>query len=53
MVRFGSDEDKYVAAVGKGDGHLFGRVLGRVVHEVGAPVPPVHGAGGFACAWLP
>jgi hypothetical protein len=35
-VRFESDEDKYVAVVGIGDGHLFDRVLGRVIHELGA-----------------
>ena len=35
-VRFESDEDKYVAVVGTGEGCLFDRVLGRVVHELGA-----------------
>jgi hypothetical protein len=35
-VRFESDEDQYVAVVGLGEGALFDRVLGRVVHELGA-----------------
>ncbi len=35
-VRFESDEDQYVAVVGLGEGTLFDRVLGRVVHELGA-----------------
>jgi hypothetical protein len=35
-VRLESDDDKYVAVVGIGDGPLFDRVLGRVVHELGA-----------------
>lgn len=35
-VRFESDKDKYVAVVGTGEGYLFDRVLGRVIHELGA-----------------
>lgn len=35
-VRFQSGEDEYVAVVGIGEGQLFDRVLGRVVHELGA-----------------
>lgn len=35
-VRFESGEDDYVAVVGIGNGLLFDRVLGRVVHELGA-----------------
>ena len=35
-VRLESGDDQHVAVVGTGEGHLFDRVLGRVVHELGA-----------------
>ena len=35
-VRFESGEDDYVAVVGIGEGQLFDRVLGRVIHALAA-----------------
>ena len=35
-VRRESGDDQYVSVVGTGSGHLFDRVLGRVVHALAA-----------------